>query len=925
MKRLLHLWARLKRLQWRDIRRLMVLCVTAFVMSASVTGLDIGTTTLLLNKQGIASIGFNYLLVAFILVIAGSVALRLERRRGYGASRTACVIALLWWGLFGWFCATNNVYAIDLMFVTKYGTIFLMNVVFWALAERYVKLAMSSLKFLGVFCFETIGIGAGALLASNGTPTDIVRFAIIGLLGCVVLFKILGWLNPIPKETFIQKIGGVQDEAEKVIVDTILAISFCWTFLHGLTEFQVYTSIVETAANPIQILSRIYMIFASCTLAVLIFLAQARFLYTMQVGLALCAASAGICGAGAILHISELVYVGAVIFFVTSRFYISRYLSLLPRPLAVGKGVRLKKMRWLVMRPCAYILLGALLLTTAWSVMGWILIGGMGVLSVLFVLSAHLYGRQLVKMCALRIWRGGPMLLAYPPLKQMIRQGLSKTNAAEVIYFLNVLEEGYTGEYRKLLVQMLHHPAISVRLFVLNKMKKLGLTLKEKRQVSELMKTDSCEEVRNMALALLITDSLESHGNITWTKYKEYVDDPKWRWGVCMGFLFGRGAWIEKIVNDVIKMANSQKEKDNLIALSIMQAHPRQDWTESIGRLLNKTEIPVVKSALIAAGKVKSLALLNRLLPMLDEMRWRDPVLETLIQYGKQAFPSIEKMILSESVPLDRQKELILFLGRLPSGEGKQILLRSLFGASRLLRRAIIESLGDSEIVWVHEDRKKVLRKAIQKTVSEWYEMNEMLIQTENLEHEKLIKIKGLFQEAIQEEMSRTRLLILDQVALYINTPLATEAVNTLKGNDLNAYAGAASCLQDVLHKKLYEKVRAVLVYPTIKEPPEGIVEMPVGVFLNRFILNPFSWTNAWLQALALCGWRELNDPAGLVAVQEGLKAKDWIVLEAALAALGKLEKNKKRAQEMALGVPTQYLLKQNFETLLEGKHVDYH
>ncbi len=361
------------------------------------------------------------------------------------------------------------------------------------------------------------------------------------------------------------------------------------------------------------------------------------------------------------------------------------------------------------------------------------------------------------------------------------------------------------------------------------------------------------------------------------------------------------------------------------MALTIMQAQPRQDWAEPIGHLLNKTEIPVIKEALVAAGKIKSLTLLNRILPMLDEVRWRDSVLEVLSQYGKLAFPSIEKMILSETVPLERQKELILFLGRLPSGEGKQILLRSLFKANRLLRRAIIESLSDSEIVWVHEDRKKVLYKAIQQAVLEWTEMNEMLIQAENLENEKLVEIKILFQEAIQEELVRTRLLILDLVALYLNTPLATQAVDTLKGNDLNAYAGATSCLQDMLHKKIYTKVRMVLLYPTIKEPPENIVEMPVSVFLNRFILSPFNWTNTWLQTLSLYGLRELNDSAGLVAVQEGLKAKDWIVLEAALAALGKLEKNKAKAEEMALSVPTRYLLKQNFEMLLEGKNVNYH
>ncbi len=563
MKKLLHIWARLKRLQWRDIGHLIILCITAMMVSASITSLNIGTTSALLTKQGIASIGFNYLLVAIILIVLGSVALRLERRRGYGASKVAFIMALLWWGGYNWYTTTNSMDSVDLMFVMKYGTIFLLNIAFWTLAERYVKPVMSSLKFLGVFGFETIGFGLGAWLSSVMKPTEIILFALLGLSGCVVLFKILGLLNPVPKETFIQKIGGVQDEAEKVMADIILAISFCWTFLQGLTEFQVYNTIVETAENPIKILSNIYMIFSLCTFIILILLTQTRFLYTMQAGLIICALSIGVCGIGSMANWAEIVYTGAITFFVTSHFYISRYLSLLPRPLALGKGLRLKKIRWIMMRPCAYMLMGALLLTIPWNLINWLLIGGMAVLGILFFLSAHLYSRQLVKMCALRIWRGGPLLLAYAPLKQMINQGLSKTNAAEVMYFLNILKEGYTSEYRKLLFQMLHHPAISVRLFVLNKMKKLGLTLKEKRQISEVMKKDSCEEVRNLALAVLIIDSLETQGNVTWTKYKEYIDDKEWILGTCIGFLSGRGAWIEKMIEEVLKLANSKKEKDN--------------------------------------------------------------------------------------------------------------------------------------------------------------------------------------------------------------------------------------------------------------------------------------------------------------------------------------------------------------------------
>ena len=60
-------------------------------------------------------------------------------------------------------------------------------------------------------------------------------------------------------------------------------------------------------------------------------------------------------------------------------------------------------------------------------------------------------------------------------------------------------------------------------------------------------------------------------------------------------------------------------------------------------------------------------------------------------------------------------------------------------------------------------------------------------------------------------------------------------------------------------------------------------------------------------------------------AVKCGLKSHEWVVLETALYALGRLEKNREIIHEMVLSVPTRYLMKQNFQELLEGKNVNHH
>ena len=921
MRILFHLWARLKRLQWDEIIRLSVLSTSVFLLSAMLCLLDVSVSSLLLQEDGVVLLGADYLLGAIIWLGAAFGARSVKRHQGFGAAKIIMIFLLFLGGV--WFARQEYpLLSLHFMFAAKYSVAFIMNFVFWFLAARCIKISMTSLKYIGVCAFELLGILCGGVFSLFMSATLACYIALAGLIAVGILVYISSRLLSIKREVFVKKIGGVQDVEDTVIVDSILALSFFWMVGRLLIEYELYAHILETAMPPMETLGKIYALFAGISLLILGCFARIRFLYTMPLGLVACAASVGLTALGSVFEEGWMIFGGVVTFFVSSHFYISRYLSLLYRPFKPGKGKTIENIRLFLMIPCGFIFVGSLLLSVDATVLNWILLADMALLAVFFIVSGHLYGRQLMKMCALKIWRDGPFLLAYPPLKQMIQQGLSKTSAAEAIYFLSIVNEGYISDYRGLLDQMLKHPSVSVRLFVLKKLNKLSLTLKEKRLLSAVMKTDDCAEVQNKALACLIRDAIEVNSLAAWHQYKEYVDDPKWALGVCDGFLYERGVWMDKIVNMVLSLADSDKEKDNLIALNIMEQHPQDQWIEPVERLLCSTHTSVVKMAIVTAGKLSAPLLLNRLLPMLDDIRWRDCVLETLHQYGKQAFPAIEKMILSEIVPVSRQKMLILFLGCLPSGEGKQMLLRVFFQANRILRQVIVASLKDAGILWVYKGKKDILTDVISQTVSEWHEIYDMLLQTENLNRVELAKIKNLFVEALTEELQRTRLLLLEQIGLYALDPLAQQAVENLKQSDFNAYAAAVGCLQDILPKKIYQQMRDILLYPTAKQAPSNKQKMTEQMFLNYFVLMPPVWVSAWMKALALYGWHELDDKAGLEAVQEGLKSSEWIVLESALFALGRLEKNRKKSFELALSVPTRYLLKQNFETLLEDKNV---
>ena len=925
MRFLFHILVRLKRLKWEEITRLFFVCLTAFVVGMISVGVDISSVSLLLQNQGFSGIGFNYIMAGLVWALLGYEALLLERRRGYGSAWVMSWMALFWLGLVMFGLKYLPVETQNILFCSKYGLIFFVSVCFWTMAERFIRLSMTSLKFVGVFGFELVGAFVMAFWGRYLSLSTQLTYVGVLFIGLVVLLKILGYLHEVPAQTFIKKMGGVQDVSERRLLDVILLLSFCWTTTRLLVDAGLYETIDIKQMNISNVLSTLYMICSGVGFAVLMLLSQQRFLFTLPLGLTLICVGGGLTGFGVLWHLPFLVFGGVGLFWVCSHFYMQRYLSLLPVPLAFGHGIRIKRLRWLLMTPGAFILVGAMLLTIQTHVLAALLIGLSGALWLVVILSIHLYGRQLLKMCGLRFWRGGKFMLTYAPLKQMIRQGLDKKNPAEVIYFLTILADNKASGFETYLLKALHHPAISVRLFALKKLSKQSLNKKEKRVIRAVMLEDTCEEVRNHALALLILSDLESHERRAWQEYKEYLDQKEWVVGAAIGLLFSRGAWLNQVYDHVHSLAQSNKVSDQLKALMIMNYCPKPDWAKDVANLLNTSDLSVMKATLSVVGKLQSPALLPRLLTLLDEVRWQDHVLEALDGYGKTALPSIEKMILNELAPLERRKVLIGFLGRLPSGEGKQILLRCLFNATRMLRSTIIETLSDADIVWVHRDRKRILKKGILQDVNCWHEMHEMLANVEVLSEVKQQTLKRMFMEALNAEMTRTRLLILDQLNLYLDVGLMKQSVETLKSDDWNAYAGAISCLQDILPAKIYKKVRPVLKYPLENNPPEKMEVPLVSAYLNKFILNPPEWVTPWLQALALYGWEKTGDVSGLVAVEEGLKSPNWIVLEAALSALNKLEKNKKKIAELMLNIPTRYLLKQNLGSFVEEKHAHHH
>ena len=150
--------ARFKKLQKTDYILLFLLCMVALTGGVAIALLDMGLTNIFLKNQGLLSIGFDYLWVALLMMGVGRYVLILERRKGYGSAFYLFIACIILWALLAGVRTEYQEIIANLLFIYKYGLLFLIAHTCWAVSTRLIKIDFNSLRYTGVmmaqFCRE---------------------------------------------------------------------------------------------------------------------------------------------------------------------------------------------------------------------------------------------------------------------------------------------------------------------------------------------------------------------------------------------------------------------------------------------------------------------------------------------------------------------------------------------------------------------------------------------------------------------------------------------------------------------------------------------------------------------------------------------------------------------------------------------------
>ena len=910
--------AKARRIPADKARILFLLTAGVFLKTMAATFWDIGAAALLIEKDRIFALGMDLILAGLVTGCIGFRLWRLDRQKGRGAVGLSAGCVLVMSIALMLYAVTAEAWGADILFLMKYPLLLILTTVYWAVVRRFVSIRFDSLKFLGLFCCELVAFGTAGLMSVliSISPMGLMIAALFLTIGLALVLKTIFDLAPLSAEVFVRKTDGIQDVFERPLLWDILILFFLGGTTRVLSEVVLYLKLVQTGIQPVTVLGLIWFLFGGMGCVMVLALYRTRYIYTTLSGMMIFGISIILTGLVALGQHSGPVASGFLMMLLLAHFYLAGYLQILPRVLSNGIGTRLKKRVLTGVLPLGFIFCGSLVLNVEPQILSFVLAGMGCVLIFVTIRSAVLYAQVVRRMMETRFWCRGPIMLPFPKMVSGLINLLKSRRADEVIYALRMLKIANHPAYESALVMVLKHPKKEVRLYALTRMRRLynmGDYLSEYRK---LFQKDPQNSVRNQALSNLILSETSPK------KYEKYLNDRFLKAGAIGGFLARIGSKNEAVITALEQLARSKMPRDNMAALALMAAYPDKRWTVEVERFLKKPNLALVRQGLLAAGALKDPQLLPRIFRAMDDVRLQEYALKAIQMYGKAAFPPIERLITREQTPMTQRKQLILFLGVLNSGEGKQILLRSLNIENQKLRKTIVQNILDSGIIWIQSDKRDILKACLKKDIDRisWLiRVRENLMNAPTHESEEAI---GFFLRAIQEDIDDTRELILYQMLLLENNPLFGRAVRVLLGDSYELYLPAMGVIQDLLPNKLYRKIKSVLLLPLAqkhKATLSGLTPEQVVGQLSDVILNPPIILNHWVRATALYALRRLGLASGIRAAEAALNDPHPIVLEAAIWTLVRLQPDKDALHQQLLTIPTSRLSSLSLDRLLDS------
>jgi AAA family ATP:ADP antiporter len=279
---------------------------------------------------------------------------------------------------------------------------------------------------------------------------------------------------------------------------------------------------------------------------------------------------------------------------------------------------------------------------------------------------------------------------------EVLAHAVEKGGEQQLLYGLSLFEMGRQPGFHPVLRRMLDHPSPAVRQQALRLLNDAG-DLEILPQVEKLL-GDGSLEVRTEALNYLAVHA----GRDPLTILSAVRDFPDYGLqGAVVAFLARSGepeylAATELIFRAMLARVGPHAAHSRAEAARVLGVIPPPCKLHAeLSKLLRDDDFEVLEQALLSASKIQGSEFLPLVIEKLGELRLRGTARAALVQYGREAAPTLRDYLNDGTVPLAVRKQIPKVLARIPSPNSAVALAESLIQSDPGMRYDVLKALNE--------------------------------------------------------------------------------------------------------------------------------------------------------------------------------------------------------------------------------------
>ena len=454
----------------------------------------------------------------------------------------------------------------------------------------------------------------------------------------------------------------------------------------------------------------------------------------------------------------------------------------------------------------------------------------------------------------------------------VLERGLASVHPGEVVLSLRLMEQREHPRFASAISESARRDDPIVAIHAIDRIRELGLVAAT--DVIRARMEEGAPEVRGAAIraycALLHESAVEPVTPLL------RAHEPAVRRGAAVGLLRSCGPEGVAIATALLdELVASDSAEERRAAADIIGS--AEITSLSLKGLLRDRDRAVRTAALVAAGKLRSLSLVEPLLAVIDRPDMRDGASRALVAIGDEVLPALEAACRKRGSLRGR---LISVYARIGTAQALQALANALGEGSATVDHAILESLVRAGFRPQTELRPRLHQRVLEEARGAAWS----LAAAADLDGDDEI-----LRRALASERGAKSEMVLSLLALLFSEPNQRRAMIEVRRKYSYGTSDNRAAAIETLDNMLPADLRAA-VLPVLEGTDRVAARSSRSDRIAEIVARPLALTHAWTKTCALALVDKPISPDLERAIEQAIRGSDRMVREAALATAQRLD-----------------------------------